>query len=136
MGRPVIGDVALAAASAACLFAVLIMATGGVLISWLTAIVAFVLFGMVNYLFWGHRLLKSVAGERRRAMSQARLVRASNVSADEFILELNDAERAELMRTLEQSLADAPPAVGAIPGAANEREAIRGVLDKLRGYGA
>jgi hypothetical protein len=112
------------------------MATGGVLLSWFTLSVAIVVFGMFNYLFWGHRLLKGIAVERKRADLRARLARNSKAPTDEFVLQLNDKERNELMHTLEQSLAEAPPAVGYFPRSFNEKDAIRGVLERLRGYGA
>jgi hypothetical protein len=126
-------DVILAAVFGGCILAILILATGGILISLVTAAAALVIFGLLNYLFWGQSLLKDVAREREKAELRARDVRDESKPTDEVIMLLSDRERVELIHALEESLEKNTVAVSAPSG---NHEAIRGVLDKLRGFGA
>ena len=132
--RPILGDILLAIVFSAFLFAILIITSAGVLTSLMTATVGLVVFALVQYWFWGHALLENVAQQREQTEAHVRQEREAARPVDKLTLVLNEEERVELMHTLEQSLAESPAAVPSRSSV--KKEALRGLLDKLRGFGA
>jgi len=131
-GRLVFWDIGLAALLGGFVFVILLILTGGVLISLITAAAAFFVFGLLHYWVWGQALLKNVIHQRETAEAAESRDRDQVQPADEFMLVLNDQERVELIATLEHWLAETP--IGTF--ASGRAEAIRRVLDRLRGFGA
>lgn len=132
--RPILWDIVLAVVFGALIFAILITATGGVLVSLVPAAVALVAFVLFHYLVWGRALLKLVAPARQQAEAHARQERDEAKPVDEFALVLTEPERVELIQALEQSLTEHSAASHPPPRPSGE--VLRGVLDRLRGFGA
>jgi hypothetical protein len=126
-------DVMLAALAGMVIFFFLDVASLGVLGSAVTVAGIVAAVGLGHYLLWGRVFARRVIRERQRFQDQARRLETSETEPpDEFLLELNDRERRELLQLLEQSLA------GAAGGReeSNNSAAIRRVLqDKLRMFG-
>jgi len=98
------------------LFMMLDIVSAGLLTTVITVGVFFVLFGIAHYFVWG------------RTMAQEEIRRATPPSAATeapFVIELNDRERAELLRLLEQSRVNA-----------SAPEIRRDLLQKVRMFGA
>jgi hypothetical protein len=119
-------EILLALALGAAIFIVLIPLTGGTFAYLVPIAVAMVLFGLVHYLFWGRASLYSVAVREREAS-----MRAAAAPPDEFELVLNEKERADLMAILEQSLNSRVESEQS-----SEKGRLRGILERLRGFGA
>jgi hypothetical protein len=129
--RPVPVDILLTLFFAGFVFVLLLIVTGGLVVSLITAAVATAVFALFHYLVWGQFLLKTLAKERRLEDTRARLQVEQAMPADEFCLTLTDAERLELIGVLEDALAGAASA-----RRAQSKETIQEMLDRLRGFGA
>ncbi len=122
-------------------FLFLIFTVGGSLVALLAAIAIVTLSGWLQYAWWGHRMTRSVAGERAVEQAQARLEQKKENFMAEFTLTLNSQERAELLRLLENSLKETRVEVhrthtpGFRENVQLEEQVLRGLLDKVR-YGA
>lgn len=131
-------DVILAIFFGGIVFAILIIATGGLILALVTGAVAIAVFAVFQYLVWGRVFLENVARERRKEDVRARREHDQATPKEEFSLVLTEQERKELVRALEQSLpgpvAGRTAAVGPRTGA--RVDAVQEVLDRLRGFGA
>jgi hypothetical protein len=133
-------DVALAAVFGVVLFALLNIVTGGVLVSLLTTLAAMLLFGLGHYIFWGQVLSRTVAEGSDKEQARAR-PQGPTSAPDEVTLALNERERLELLRVLEQSLAEqAARARQPVPATDKRAQAdealLRKLLEKIRIFGA
>lgn len=109
-------------------------------IGWMTTVVcvtiALALIGLGHYFVWGRSMPMETAGFRRASFTYA-----PREGPYPFVVELDDAERAELIEMLEESLATRPAlnGSGAAQGATPQthKAAVqRALLEKIRLYGA
>jgi hypothetical protein len=126
--RP-IWDVAFTAMFGAGLFILLIVVTGGLLVSLATSAGAIAALALFHYLFWGKVWSRSLGDEPGRARGRLEMS-----PPDEFTLALNDRERQELLHVLEQSLAE-PPIEGRQPDQRDE-PVIQELIERIRMFGA
>jgi hypothetical protein len=131
--RRALGEVLLALFFGVIIFAILVLVTGGFLINLIPAAGAMALFALFHYLFWGQVAEAEMAQERRKEESRARFQAEHERPSDEFNLVLNERQRIELMDVLEKSLTEPPQGN---ERRAQQKETIREVLDRLRGFGA
>ena len=129
-------DIVLAAIFGAIVFAGLVVVTDGILISLAIVVACFAVWGVVQYLLWGHAIERDAAPELARAGVIVQQQRAAAAPAREFAFMLTERERAEVVHALEQWSAAAPAALQPHERAEARTEVIRGVLDRLRGFGA
>jgi hypothetical protein len=100
-------DVMLAVLAGVVIFFFLDVASFGVLGSALTVAAIVAAIGLGHYLLWGRVFARGVLRERQRVQDQARRLETTKTEPpDEFVLELNDRERMELLQLLEQSLVE------------------------------
>ena len=116
-------DVVLAIIVGAFIFAFLDMVSGGLLITVLTVAGGIVVIGLVNYFVWGKREVSSL-GMQVPAQAPAA------VPEDEFVLNITERERIELLRLLTQSLKQGQPT---LPEQATIDQQL---ADKLHMFGA
>jgi hypothetical protein len=132
-------DVVLAVVAGVMIFVFLGVTSFGVLGSVLTVAGILAAFGIGEYLLWGRVLGREVARKTQRGQAQGLPDETSATQPpDEFLLELNDRERMQLLQLLERSL---PPATGwpegSWPEGSENGAAIRRELrDRLRMFGA
>jgi hypothetical protein len=99
-------DVILAVLAGVMIFVLLNIASFGVLGSAVTVAAIVATVGLGHYLLWGRVFARRVGRERMRFQVQAFRPETSETEApDEFLLEVNERERMELLQVLEQSLA-------------------------------
>ncbi|MBI2807515.1 MAG: hypothetical protein HYX68_21250 [Planctomycetes bacterium] len=109
------------------LFAILNVVSAGLLITVVTAGVCFAVLASFHYLLWGRGFTWMVI--RRRPQRDSSPVDNVTPALDDFVIELNDQERKELMSLLENSTVQ--------PGTDDRNAALRRhLLDKLRMFGA
>jgi hypothetical protein len=127
-------DVLLAALAGGVTFFVLSIASLGILVSAVTVAAVAVAVGLGHYLLWGRMLARRVVREGQRFQDQAHRPEDSVTEPpDEFLLELNDRERMELLQLLEHSSAAATQG----HEGSGERLAIRrGLQERVRMFGA
>jgi hypothetical protein len=123
-------DVMLAALAGVGIFIFLNVVSLGFLSSAVTVAGIVAALGLGHYLIWGRVFARGAAREMRQVQDQARLSETSETKPpDEFLLELNDRERMELLQLLELSLAGRAESGNSV--------AIRRKLqDKIRMFGA
>jgi hypothetical protein len=107
------------------LFSLLLVTTSGILVSLASAGVLLFVFGLLHYWTWGQGLSKRVDPEQ-----QAPLANDQAPPTDGFTLTLSEQQRDALIGALEHSLAVTEPPQGP------QKEMIRDLLDRLRGFGA
>lgn len=96
------------------------------------AIVAAV--GLGHYLLWGRVFARRVVRESQRLQDEVRRPETSETEPpDEFLLELNDRERMELLQLLEQSLGTVTQGR---EGSGDSAAIRRGLQDRVRMFGA
>jgi len=99
-------DVILAALAGVMIFVLLDVASFGVLGSAVTVAAIVAAFGLGHYLLWGRVFARRVGRERVRFQGQVgRRETRETEPPDDFLLEVNERERMELLQVLEQSLA-------------------------------
>ena len=116
-------DVVLAIIVGAFIFAFLDMVSGGLLITVLTVAGGIVVIGLVNYFVWGKREVSSLGMQVPAQVPAA-------VPEDEFVLNITERERIELLRLLTQSLKQGQPT---LPEQATIDQQL---ADKLHMFGA
>jgi hypothetical protein len=127
-------DVMLAVLAGVVIFFFLDVASFGVLGSAVTVAGIVAAVGLGHYLVWGRVFARRVVRERQRFQDQARRLETSEAKPpDEFLLELNDRERMELLQLLEQSLAGT---TGGREEGNNSAAIRRELQDKVRMFGA
>jgi hypothetical protein len=134
--RSIFLEIVLAVVFAALVLVILLTASAGALAYLVAAVVAIVAFLTFHYLTWGRALLKSEASAREAAERHVRQEREETMPADEFALPLTEEERAALIQALEQILAEKPASLQSAPKPGPNHQSIRGVLDRLRAFGA
>lgn len=98
-------DVALAALAGAIIFFFLNVASIGILGSAVLVVAFMFAVFLAHFFVWGRWFARGVVRNGQRTSDQARGLEASEAEPpDEFRLTLNDRERLELLKTLEQSL--------------------------------
>jgi len=102
------------------LFVMLDLVSFGVLTSLVTMAVLFVLFGVAHYAVWGQMLSNEVGPEPKAPAANQRV-------STNLVVEINDQERAELLKLLEQTRNAADPRARAVRSE---------LLDKIRMFGA
>lgn len=132
-------DILLAFAFGVVIFAFLVMASSGVLVSVVVIVAAFGIFALFHFWIWGRTSLKTVAQDRpEEKTGDDKQAQAANLE-DEFTLVLNEQERTELIEVLEQSLASS---VGSHHHAQTKapkgepKKTIQEVLNRTKGFGA
>jgi hypothetical protein len=127
-------DIVLAVFAGLMIFVFLGVASFGVLGSALTVAGILAAFGLGEYLLWGRVFGRRVVRETQPVQAQARSPKTSKTQPpDEFLLELNDRERMQLLQLLERSL---PPATGRPERSENGAAIRRELRDRLRMFGA
>jgi hypothetical protein len=119
----VFGDIALALAFGAICFVALNVTTGGLLVSIAGAVVIFAVVAVLHFLIWGRALSRSASTS---AVSPADAATEVGTSSTPYSVALDEMERLELIRALEQSRA-----ATLLP-----ESDLRELLDRLRGFGA
>ena len=120
-----LSDICLAFLGAVLVFSLLDIVTGGLLVSVAMAVAALVLVGVIQYWSWGRVASKQVVHPH---------VPTQNPQ-DEFVLELNDREREELLHLLEDNLPKGEqPSEEKLSGGRTGMR--RNLLDKVRMFGA
>jgi hypothetical protein len=132
------GQLLLAIVFGVMIFVGLNIASAGILTSVLILGGFFVLFGLVQYALWGRALAEDTGASTPEIRGPKACVLKTGPT-DEFSLGLNEQERRELLKILEQSVAE--PRRSQPPRREDEanksRMAIRReLLDRLRMYGA
>jgi hypothetical protein len=108
--------IVLAVIFGALIYAVLTLLTGGFLVSVSVVVAAFVLAALFHYFTWGEYMTPATPAGRPLTTQEG------PAPVDEFSVAINERERAELIRALEQS---------------HVRSATtQELLERLRGYGA
>jgi hypothetical protein len=107
------------------LFSLLLVTTSGILVSLAITGVLLFAFGLLHYVTWGQGLSRRVDPEQQTALAGD-----PSPVTDEFTLTLSEQQRDALIGALEHSLAVTEPPQGP------QKEMIRDLLDKLRGFGA
>ena len=127
-------DVMLAVLAGVVILFFLDVASFGVLGSAVTVAGIVAAVGLGHYLLWGRAFARRVVRERQRFQDQARRLETREPQPpDEFLLELNDRERMELLQLLEQSLAGT---TGGREEGNNSAAIRRELQNKLRMFGA
>jgi hypothetical protein len=110
------------------LFAILYVVSAGLVITLAMAGACFIVLASIHYLLWGRGFSWAVLPERHDLESRSPAA-GDAAHLDDFVVELNDSERKELMELVQHSLADAAPD-------AKTTAVRRELLNKLRMFGA
>lgn len=121
----VLGYVILAALFGLFLFVLLNLVTGELLITMITVAVLFVILACAHYWVWGHETAPSIRYEGK--ISTATAPTAPRL----FVIEMDDLERAALLKLLEQSLSSNADKEGPV-----SEPVYRRIRDKIHDFGA
>ena len=87
------------------LFVILNILSAGILLMFVAVGVGFVALAAIHYLLWGQEFSWLVLRQHRYLEAQSH-AHVEPTHMDDFVVELNDSERTELLQILEHSLAE------------------------------